>query len=136
MKKSLGLHYLIARFEFWCLLFGVHSRNLTSSNQRLGSAFYTLCSVFMENCSRPRGLKSMYAKTRPLEKNWRGGQFAVFTKEVSISRACGTKLGCVLSFLEDAILKNLFLWDRTCTSGFWGPFLESFENFSGPKSHS
>ena len=34
-------------------------------------------------------------------KTYRGGQFAV--QKISISRACETKLGCVLSFLENAI---------------------------------
>ena len=45
----------------------------------------------------------MDTKTRPKApaKTYRGGQFAV--QKISISRACETKLGCVLSFLENAI---------------------------------
>ena len=45
----------------------------------------------------------MDTKTRPKApaKTYRGGQFAV--QKMSISRACETKLGCVLSFLENAI---------------------------------
>ena len=46
----------------------------------------------------------MDTKTRPKApaKTYRGGQFAV--QKISISRACETKLGCVLSFLENAII--------------------------------
>ena len=48
----------------------------------------------------------MHTKTRPKApaKTYRGGQFAVH--KISISRACETKLGCVLSFLENAIKIN------------------------------
>ena len=50
----------------------------------------------------------MDTKTRPKApaKTYRGGQFAVH--KISISRACETKLGCVLSFLENAIIIILY----------------------------
>ena len=118
IKKSLGLHYLIACSAFWCLLFSAHSRNTTSSNQRLGSAFHRICGVFMENCSRPRGLESMYTKTRPKApgKKLEGRPIcSLHKKSRFLAPAKRLKLGCVLSFLEDAILNNLLLWDRACT---------------------
>ena len=31
IKKSLGLHYFTACFDFWCLLFGAHSRNIINN---------------------------------------------------------------------------------------------------------
>ena len=102
----------------------------TSSNQRLGSVFYRTGGVIMENwvmrkkqlenygyaflagrgdcrCTRKRGLN-------PLKKNLQGRPIYSLHKKILISLACETKLGCVLSFLENAItLRIISQGERT-----------------------
>ena len=80
---------------------------ITSSNQRLGSAFYRLSEekqmekLWLYVLSTPSGLELIYTKTRPKapEKKPRGAANLQSSQKISISRSCETKLGCVLSFL-------------------------------------
>ena len=78
------------------------------------------CRMQSEQCTRVKTSSKVTSKRRPERKkptkgakmtqlgfvsNGRGGQFAVFTKNVDFSRL-QTKLGCALSFLENAIMKG------------------------------
>ena len=54
--------------------------------------------------SRPSALEAMYTKTRPkAPEKTKGAAILQSSQRISISRACETKLGCVLSLLEKAI---------------------------------
>jgi len=54
--------------------------------------------------------------TKASGKTKRGGPICSLHKKIEISRACETKLGCVLSFLENAINKILIM-KRTFSRG-------------------
>ena len=59
-----------------------------------------------------------------VQSPWKNLEGGPSPQKIFISRACETKLGCVLSFLKNTITFNFFIWNKT-TAYHW-PFLFLF----------
>ena len=79
--------------------------------------------------SRPRGLESCTRKQglKPLEKTGAAANLQS-SQKISISRACETKLGCILKEGENAIINEVFRHGHV-PLGCWLPVSASLSTF-------